>query len=451
MLSSISIGSFLSMFQVLSGMSATLESSAGELYDIFGLDTWIIPPRLPSRRIDYPDMIFPTMKAKKEKMLNLVKDYLRNNSAVLIATASVKESEDISIILSNSNIEHQVLNAVQDHHEAELIAAAGAPGHVTVATNMAGRGTDIRLGGADGSRYEESRRSGGLHIISLNRCENQRIDRQLRGRAARQGDPGSSRFLLSLEDDFFIEYKIGEYLHLRAEDFSNSERLDDPHLTKEISHAQSVISSEHYHTRLALQQFTRFIDNRRLYILELRQAALFDSEFPELVLEHLESNINTGFEEENHQIHTSLLSRLFAQELDEFWAEYLAWAGEFQEAKFLQKLGGRDPYREFVRNGDILFEDGLKQLCTEVTDTYQKITDHREVERKMPDLERTWTYQMDDPESRQQGIVLTGMDTGSSAAAGMGIFLFLPFLLIRRLQLKLRRRRDARLRSETMR
>ena len=211
-LASTTFQNFFRLFSTLSGMTGTADTEAVEFRQIYGLDVVIIPTNVPMIREDHNDLVFLTTKAKYIALVDEIESLREKSSPILVGTVSVESSEEVSGYLKEKNIPHQILNAKQNEKEAEVIANAGKPGMVTIATNMAGRGTDIVLGGRKEDQSEEDweknneivLKSGGLHILGTERHESRRIDNQLRGRSGRQGDPGYSRFFLSLEDDLLL-------------------------------------------------------------------------------------------------------------------------------------------------------------------------------------------------------------------------------------------------------
>ncbi|MEP6149008.1 MAG: preprotein translocase subunit SecA, partial [Nisaea sp.] len=222
-LASTTFQNFFRLYDKLAGMTGTADTEAFEFRQIYGLDVVVIPPNKPIQRIDYNDLIYLTQEEKFHAIIDEIKDVTTEGRPILVGTASIEASELLSMLLKKARIDHKILNAKQHDSEALIIAQAGRPGAVTIATNMAGRGTDIVLGGnwefevADmdnpseedvakikaewTERHNHVLDAGGLHIIGTERHESRRIDNQLRGRAGRQGDPGSSRFFLSLEDN----------------------------------------------------------------------------------------------------------------------------------------------------------------------------------------------------------------------------------------------------------
>ncbi|CAN5865694.1 hypothetical protein BH24BAC1_BH24BAC1_26130 [soil metagenome] len=203
---------FFGTYPRLCGMTGTARPAAEEFATTYGLRVTVIPPNKPSRRTDHPDLIFLTKEAKLRALVEEIDGAHQLGRPVLIGTASVEESEELTGLLGQQRIECQVLNAKNDEQEAEVIARAGKLGAVTISTNMAGRGTDIKLGGEAGTQRERLLALGGLYVIGTNRFESGRIDLQLRGRAGRQGDPGESRFFVSLEDELLQKHGLHELI-----------------------------------------------------------------------------------------------------------------------------------------------------------------------------------------------------------------------------------------------
>jgi preprotein translocase subunit SecA len=200
------------LYPKLSGMTATAQAAAEEFTEFYRLPVVVVPPNRPSVRVDAPDLVFVTKEAKRRALVEEIAAVRATGRPILVGTSSVAESEELAEGLKRKGVTCQVLNAKNDELEAEIVAQAGSPRAVTISTNMAGRGTDIRLGGKAEQYHDEVAALGGLYVIGTNRHESRRVDDQLRGRAARQGDPGSSRFFISLQDDLFQRFGIDETL-----------------------------------------------------------------------------------------------------------------------------------------------------------------------------------------------------------------------------------------------
>lgn len=214
-LGSITLQHFLLQYPHLCGMTATSESAADELSSFYGLDILVVPPNRPNLRIDHPDLVFVHREVKRRALLAEIEMVHSTGRPILVGTLSVEESEELAADLLAVGVGCNILNAKRDDQEARIIAEAGALGAITISTNMAGRGTDIRLGGSKGEGSDKVADLGGLYVIGTNRHESRRIDNQLRGRAGRQGDPGASRFFISLEDELLTRYRIDDLLPRR--------------------------------------------------------------------------------------------------------------------------------------------------------------------------------------------------------------------------------------------
>jgi len=207
-LGSITLQHFLGLYPKMCGMTATAQPAADEFLRFYGLKVVVIPPHRKCVRIDHPDRIFTQKASKLRALIAEIEESHARQRPVLVGTASVEESEELASELKKAGVSCQVLNAKNDELEAEIIAQAGQPGAITISTNMAGRGTDIKLGGDKEQERDKVIALGGLYVIGTNRYESLRIDTQLRGRAGRQGDPGSSRFFIGLDDNLIERYGI---------------------------------------------------------------------------------------------------------------------------------------------------------------------------------------------------------------------------------------------------
>ena len=282
-LASITYQNYFRLYKKLSGMTGTAETEAAELHDIYGLEVVVVPPNTKSSRIDNSDLIYGTMDEKFQAVLADILKCQKTLQPVLVGTSSIESSESVSSLLNKNNIKHEVLNAKQHQREAEIIANAGSPGAVTISTNMAGRGTDIVLGGRlheeptekDKQDWRERHKnvisSGGLHIIGTERNESRRVDNQLRGRAGRQGDIGSTRFYLSLEDSLmkiFASEKTASMMKKLG--MKEGEALEHSWLNKTIANAQKKVEGMHYDARKHLLEYDDVANDQRKVVYQLR-------------------------------------------------------------------------------------------------------------------------------------------------------------------------------------
>jgi preprotein translocase subunit SecA len=340
-LGSVTLQNLIGLYPLVCGMTGTAATQADEFRMIYGLDVETIPTNRPLVRVDYPDELFDTKSEKEAAVIEEIRRVHSTGEPVLVGTRSVEESERLSGRLKA--IPHQVLNARHEEQEAGMIALAGERGAVTISTNMAGRGTDIKLGPGVAEL-------GGLHVIGTNRHESRRIDNQLRGRAGRQGDPGSSRFFISAEDDLFRKYG------------SDLERLQ--YNPEEI---QRLVEGQNLDIRQFLHKYESVIEGQRQKIGGRRQATLTGDSPCSSELERL----------------VSLAT------IDDLWSEYLAAIMDLREGVQWLSYGGRQPLYEYLTAVDSLFQ----QLEIRIDDEIPKRLAHAREQGLDPSQRgATWTY-----------------------------------------------------------
>ena len=294
-LASTTFQNFFRLFSTLSGMTGTADTEAVEFRQIYGLDVVIIPTNVPMIREDHNDLVFLTTKAKYIALVDEIESLREKSSPILVGTVSVESSEEVSGYLKEKNIPHQILNAKQNEKEAEVIANAGKPGMVTIATNMAGRGTDIVLGGRKEDQSEEDweknneivLKSGGLHILGTERHESRRIDNQLRGRSGRQGDPGYSRFFLSLEDDLLRLFISDNRRALFERIGMGDDHIEHKMLSRGIENAQKRIENRNFDARKNLLEYDDVSNDQRQAIYSLRNQLLEEENISQTIDELL--------------------------------------------------------------------------------------------------------------------------------------------------------------------
>ena len=286
-LASTTFQNFFRMFDVLSGMTGTAKTEAAEFEEIYGLETLAIPTNLPMIRSDGEDKIFLSLEEKYNAIIENISEVNTKGNPILVGTISVETSELISRKLKEKNIEHRVLNARQNEQEAEIIAQAGRSGSVTIATNMAGRGTDIVLGGLpeNSESKKEVLNIGGLHVIGTERHESRRIDNQLRGRCARQGDPGSTQFFLSLEDPLMQIFAPDRMKNLMKSigGMQPGEAIEHRMLTNAIERAQRRVEGRNFDIRKRILEFDDVLNEQRNVIYMQRKEILNENDISELI------------------------------------------------------------------------------------------------------------------------------------------------------------------------
>jgi len=278
-LASITFQNYFKLYNRLGGMTGTADTEAEEFHKIYELEVVVIPTNVPIARKDHPDVIYATKLGKYKAVANLIKDCNERNQPVLVGTITIDESEIISKFLNDLGVKHEVLNAKQHEREAEIVLNAGQPKSVTIATNMAGRGTDIKL-------TPETKAAGGLYIIGTERHESRRIDNQLRGRSGRQGDPGASKFFLSLEDDLmriFGSDKVKGIMERMG--LKDDEPIEAKILSNQIAKAQKRVEGHNFDIRKHLLDFDNVMNEQRKVIYRLRREILNNDGNKELIAE----------------------------------------------------------------------------------------------------------------------------------------------------------------------
>lgn len=278
-LATITFQNYFRMYDKLSGMTGTAKTEEQEFQKIYGLDVVVIPTNKPLIRKDYPDVIYKTKRAKYKAAANAIEECHKTGRPVLVGTTSIQQSEELSDVLKHRGIKHNVLNAKYHEKEAEIIADAGQMGAVTIATNMAGRGTDIVLG-------EGVPALGGLHIIGTERHESRRIDNQLRGRCARQGDPGSTRFYLSLEDDLMRLFGSDNISGLMDKlGMEEDEPIENKLVTRSIESAQKRVEARNFEMRKHVLEYDDVMNQQREVIYDQRRKILLKADLKETILD----------------------------------------------------------------------------------------------------------------------------------------------------------------------
>ncbi len=421
-LSSITLQHFVRLYPKLAGMTATASPAAEELTRTYGIKVVVIPQNRPSIRIDHLDVVFTHRPAKHRALVEEIGSVHATGRPILVGTASVKESEELAALLRQSGIEVQVLNARNDEMEAAIIAEAGVLGAVTISTNMAGRGTDIRLGGAAEANREEVVALGGLYVIGTNRHESLRIDQQLRGRAGRQGDPGDSRFFISLEDDLILRYGVRNLIPPKLLPKEQNEPLDNPVIRREIARAQRIVEGQNVETRKTLYGYSSVLDEQRKIVQQRREDLLLgraQSRFAKLSpgrFQELASTVDQAVLAEAER-------RIVLFQLDRFWSEHLATMAEIREGIHLRRVSGQDPFAEYVLLAADAFSDMESQVQKQAVRAFEAAT----ITPEGIDLDReglrgpssTWTYLINDDPFRDQLSMALGGNVAFAAGAAL--------------------------------
>ena len=404
-LASITFQNYFRMYDKLAGMTGTADTEAVEFHEIYNLEVMTIPTNKPMIRKDYPDLIFQTQKEKFDAIVQAIRELYEKGQPVLVGTISIETSEMLSKRLKAIGIPHSVLNAKQHAKEAEIVAQAGQKGHVTIATNMAGRGTDIMLG-------EGVKELGGLHILGTERHEPRRIDNQLRGRAGRQGDPGSSRFYLSLEDNLMRLFGSDRIKGLMGRlGLKDGEAIENKMVSKAVENAQKKVEAHHFDIRKTLLDYDNVMNQQREVIYTLRRELMETTDLNPIVDEFLGDVLNDiydplekaegeGYDEaqkqarariteifnisrvlpddaplpdketcrglvkqifaelekESGEVYKDILRYFLLEEVDRAWKEHLRNMDALRDGIGLRGYGQRDPKLEYKREGFQMFE-----------------------------------------------------------------------------------------------
>ena len=451
---------YFRLYETLSGMTGTADTEAFEFRQIYGLECVVIPTNLPMKRKDMNDLVFMSKEEKLEAIVEETRTIIENNAPVLVGTASVETSEELSDYFEKANIEHKVLNAKYHEQEAEIIAQAGRPGVVTIATNMAGRGTDIVLGGNleaelaslddDGAKeaaraaWEERHQAvldaGGLHIVGTERHESRRIDNQLRGRAGRQGDPGASRFFISLDDNLMRIFMGNMAGVMQKVGMERGESIESRMVSNSIERAQRKVEGRNFDIRKQLLEYDDVANDQRQIIYSQRDQLLaaegveemitniradvihsgIDRFIPPMSVEEqwdvlgLEQYLKTEFAQdmpvatwldEDTNLHEETLrerivasvqstydeksslmgeamrqieTQVMLQVLDGLWKEHLQTMDQLRQGIHLRAYANKNPKQEYKREAFELFEALLERLKQEVV----RILSHLQIKRQ---------------------------------------------------------------------
>jgi preprotein translocase subunit SecA len=417
-LATITLQNYFRLYKKLAGMTGTAETEAAEFFDIYKLDVVVIPTNKPMVRDDVNDVVYKTKREKYNAVTEEIEKMRGLNRPVLVGTTSVEVSETISRMLKRKSVPHSVLNAKQHQREAEIVQNAGLPGAITIATNMAGRGTDIKLGPG-------VREAGGLHIVGTERHEARRIDRQLRGRAGRQGDPGSSLFFLSLEDDLmrlFGSDRIASIMERMG--LKEGEVIQHSMITRSVERAQRKVEENNYGIRKRLLEYDNVMNQQREVIYSRRRKALlsdrlkddvidltyefarklvqkyyddgdiaglqnelraqllvdlkitperFQEAGPDGVAAAIEAEALEFYKRKEERLGGEIMGRIekmvALQVIDEKWKDHLREMDDLKEGIHLRAYGQKDPLVEYKTEGFRMFMELIEMIDTEIVTT----------------------------------------------------------------------------------
>jgi preprotein translocase subunit SecA len=415
-LGSITLQHFFNLYPAIGGMTGTAQSAADEFYEFYGMKVVVVLPHIPSIRVDHPDVVFTHRDAKRRAIVREISEVHALQRPILVGTASVKESEELAGDLRSAGIRCTVLNAKNDEREASIIAEAGMPCAVTISTNMAGRGVDIKLGGND-ERYRDAVTAmGGLYVIGTNRHESFRIDRQLRGRAGRQGEPGATRFFISLEDDLFEHYGLSKTLMKKHRLNPQPDSIPGGSIQREIVHAQRIIEGQNFDIRRSLDKYSSLIELQRQIVQTRREKALLcvEDPMPDSTPYKPEQSVEAPnkFSCREPALYERGLNRFGPEKmtelercatlfhLDRLWSDHLAWIQDTRDSIHLVNLGGQEPiemFRKWATTEFLKMREAINEaVIDELTAIIQKNGSVDADIDRLRGPSSTWTYLVND-------------------------------------------------------
>ena len=401
-MASITFQNYFRLYNKLSGMTGTASTESEEFLDIYNLDVISIPPNIRITRKDHDDEIYRTAEEKYSAIIESIIKSNKKGQPVLVGTTSIERSEYLSKLLKNKKIDHSVLNAKYHEQEAEIIAQAGNYGKVTIATNMAGRGTDIQLGGADNSDDGRAKtiNAGGLYVIGTERHESRRIDNQLRGRSGRQGDAGESKFYLSLEDDLMRIFGSDRLdLILKKLGLEEGESIVHPWINTALERAQKKVESRNFEIRKTLLKFDNVMNDQRKVIFEQRLDLL------------KQENVNETINEMRLEVVNEILNKAIPENsfIDD-------WDSELMDKEIKRIFNLRPPIKDWLKNAEIDSEQLEVKLNEYFDEEYlrkregfgEKISDSIEKSILMQIIDQNWTDHLGQLEDLRQIVGIRG-------------------------------------------
>ena len=389
-LATITFQNLFRMYNKLSGMTGTAKTEEEEFNDIYNMRVICIPTNKPVARIDAPDLLYPTQKGKFTSLINEVEKRHKLGQPILIGTIAVETNELISQLLTAKNIEHEVLNAKNNAREAEIIAKAGQKGAVTVATNMAGRGTDIKL-------TDETKALGGLCVLGTERHESRRIDNQLRGRSGRQGDPGFSQFYVSMEDDLMVRFGTDGLKNMLIRlGFEETEAITSKRFTKGLSSAQKRVEGNNFDIRKNLLQYDDVMNNQREIMYAKRNEILDSESIHDSILVAVENHVTDVVK--SKLIDSEKLTKEDLQEIVEYFNTLLREDIKFDEISSMDA----DAIIYFVKEKILNeYQEKIKELPIEVVEEFEKVI-------TLSVVDKYWTEHINAMEHFREAIYLRG-------------------------------------------
>lgn len=386
---SITFQNYFRMYEKLAGMTGTALTSTEEFYSVYKLDVAPVPTHREVKRIDRNDLIFQTEKGKFDALIRKIKEVNEKGQPILVGTASIDKNEALSHALNKAGVTHELLNAKNHEHEGEIIARAGEKGKVTLATNMAGRGVDIKLGGihATPEEAEEIRSLGGLFVLGTERHEARRIDDQLRGRSGRQGDPGETQFFVSMEDSLMRIFATQTVQNMMGRlGIPEDQPIENKMITRSLESAQRKIEGFNFDARKQVLAYDDVLNKQRQAVYERRRKILEGShtEIDEVLEELIERGLESKdvIEEKKaslgEDVWYSVMHRVVLQIIDSIWLEHLEVMDYTRRSVSLRAYGQRDPLIEYRKEGNRLYREMNDAIYTRVADIIPRLSEVKE-------------------------------------------------------------------------
>jgi len=417
---SVTFQNYFRMYKKLSGMTGTAFTSKEEFYKVYGLETFLIPTNKPVARKDQNDFIFQNEKGKHKAVTKKILELHKKGQPVLVGTVSIEDNEIFSDLFKKTGIPHEILNAKNHEREGEIIAQAGKKGAVTIATNMAGRGVDIKLGGNPSTieAYEEVKSLGGLFVLGTERHDARRIDNQLRGRSGRQGDPGETHFFVSLEDNLMRIFATDSIKNMMGKfNIPEDEPIQNKLITNALEKAQERIEGFNFDARKHVLDFDDVLNHQRSVIYKRRKQILSGNS--EDVFKYLLDSIQLldeplgsqfrlkleKFKEKPDSIHT--IRRVILQTVDTFWVDHLETMEYLHSSVNLRAYGQRDPLVEYKKEGLRYFKNMEASIIRQVAEFFMRLDDKTEFNSSNSTIEKVATSVADirkEPVSQEKKI-----------------------------------------------
>ena len=399
-LAQITLQHFVKLYKNLSAMTGTAIDSEDEFFEYYDLDLLIVPPNKNCIRKDLDNIVFTHKEAKYNALVKEIQIINLTGQPILIGTSNVKESTYLANKLRAVGIRCQLLNAVNDELEAKVIEKAGILGEVTVSTNMAGRGVDILLGGPEGIEREKIISLGGLYVIGTNLYESLRIDKQLKGRAARQGEPGMTRFFISLEDDLIVKYGLKEMIPTKYYPTLIEGALSNPIFNYKITKAQKIIQGKLSDFRKSLYEYSVLVEQQRLYMYNSKMKVM-NNEVEDNILNcdypQLHEILKQKYGEETIE---AFKKNLMLFHINEYWADYILKVSSIKDYSQFSVYAGKNPLNEFNLMIHNEFQTLHEEIKLAIKDDYNKLINHKITFSGMNSRNKnpisSWTYLMND-------------------------------------------------------